>query len=197
MSIRSALSVLAALAMTLLAGQALSQTGVEQLSEVTKNETCTTCTGDASALYNALNPESERFYYFYNAFLGEGKVLTLDGNNRLMMAAKNSNHTNTRQQWKIVIANDGYVHLWNKALGDTLRVDSDTAKPHMAGSGGYSGQFWYMEDAHSGWSRISNSYQGRNKVLDTYNAAGNYVFLEAKAKNTSGTFWKFSLVPSQ
>ncbi|WP_166263262.1 RICIN domain-containing protein [Marinobacter caseinilyticus] len=189
-----------AVTMTLLIGQAFGQAGVNQLAEVSSAEAATRITsGDSTALTSALTsadvtsdgpsvPSYLLVKFISNSFLGDNKVLTLDSSNRLMMATKDK--MNPRQQWHVVEGNNGYIHLWNQALGEVLRVDSDTTKPHMAKSGNYSGQFWALEDARNGWVRISNAYQGRDKVLDTYNGTGNYVFFEAKAKNTSGTFWK-------
>jgi len=118
----------------------------------------------------------------------QGKVMTLDGSNRLVMAPKST--SNDRQKWQIIPDKNNYYRLYNKALGEGMAVDSDTKKPHMAKKGNYSGQYWLLTSVPGGWYKLSNMYQGVNKVLDTYNSSGNHLFFESKAKNTSGTFWR-------
>lgn len=104
------------------------------------------------------------------------------------MSTKSAN--NDRQKWTVIKDKSGWYHLTNKALGTDISMDSGKDKPHMAKTGNYSGQQWRFTSAPGGWYRLSNNYQGLNKVLDTYNSKGNYLFLENKAKNTTGTFWK-------
>lgn len=128
------------------------------------------------------------YYYLSNQFLGDNKVMTLDGKNRLVMSTKAAN--NDRQKWRVRENENGWYRLYNKALGADMSVDSGKDQPNMAKTGDYTGQAWHFTPAGGGWYRLSNDYQGINKVLDTYNAEGNHLFLENKAKNTTGSFWK-------
>lgn len=132
--------------------------------------------------------KKQTYYYLTNKFLGNNKVMALDNKNRLFMSTKSAN--NDRQKWTVIKDKSGWYHLTNKALGTDISMDSGKDKPHMAKTGNYTGQQWRFTSVPGGWYRLSNNYQGLNKVLDTYNAKGNYLFLENKAKNTTGTFWK-------
>ncbi len=184
--------------MALATTAAWGQAGIEQLAEISGAEPATRATtptdnSQLSALLKDLEPQGT---YLYNSFLGRDKVLTLDGNNRLMMADVDREHDNTRQQWRLQQQSNGMYRIWNMALGEGMNIDSDTAKPHMAKMGNYSGQFWTLDPSSNGWYRLYNSYQGPTKVLDTYNSPGNYLFFEARTRNTTGTFWQMRLVPA-
>lgn len=186
--------------LALAATAAWGQAGVNQLAELSSAEAATRITGNGGQLGALLgdlvvNPEPQGTY-LYNSFLGKDKVLTLDGSNRLMMAAVDREHDNTRQQWRLQQQSNGTYRIWSMALGEGMNIDSDTAKPHMAKMGNYSGQFWTLDPSSNGWYRLYNSYQGPAKVLDTYNGPGNYLFFEARTRNTSGTFWQMSSVPA-
>lgn len=201
MKTKSCLFVAVFLQCILFAGLVQAQSGINQLSEISSVEakTKTTSGTDATQLKDALEKSgvdttpAKTYYYLSNMFLKDNIVLTLDGSNRLVMAARNSK--NDRQKWQIVADKNNYYRLYNKALGEGMAVDSDTKKPHMAKKGNYSGQYWLFTLAPGnqvlgGWYKLSNMYQGVNKVLDTYNSPGNHLFFETKTKNTSGTFWR-------
>lgn len=157
--------------LALISGASFAQTALEEIIEIsTAKETQQNGTVDPEALQAALDAErievETTYYRLTNKFLEKtGKVLTLDNQDRLMMAADTSSD---RQKWHLVKEGNRY-RIYNKALGEGKAMDSDTKKPHMAKKGNYSGQFWYFT-AQGSWYRLSNSYQGINKVLDTYNA---------------------------
>lgn len=147
---------------------------------------------DSKALQNALDTAKTKTIYYTrsNKFLEKtGKVLTLDSQNRLVMAA---NTRSDRQKWYLVQEGSTY-HIYTKALGEGQAIDSDTQKTHRAKKGNFSGQFWHFT-AQGNWYGLSNNYQGINKALDTYNAPNNYVFFKKKANNTSGTYWEKTAV---
>lgn len=177
--------------LVLISGSSFAQTALQEITELSAGEsTLQNGTVDPEVLQAALEGASREalttYYSLTNRFLEKtGKVLTLDGQNRLMMAVDTQSD---RQKWHLVREGSSY-RIYNKALGEGKAMDSDTKTPHMANKGNYSGQFWYFTE-QGGWYRLSNSYQGINKVLDTYNATNNYVFFENKAKNTSGTYWR-------
>lgn len=188
MKIRKLIIIASIVATSMLGGAVFGQSTLEALAR--SSSSSSTEQPDQATINSLLGELSQRqFTYFYNSFLGENKVLSLDGSNQLIMATKNSN--DERQHWKVVQGEgNNYFHLWNRAKGESLRIDSDTSKPHMAASGNYTGQAWVMTKEANGWYRLSNHYQGLNKVLDTYNLPGNALFLENKSSNTSGTYWR-------
>lgn len=183
-----------------------AQTGLEQLSEVSKASSGvrTNTTGvnlgdllktvEEASADNKVNHcgEDLRCWYISNKFLGKNKVLTLDSNNTLMM--QEADYTNPRQMWEIVKDNNGYFRLHSAAHGTSKCIDSDKNRPDLRNCGNYSGQYWKLTD-QGDWLRISNMYQKEDRVLDTYNAPGNRVFFESKSRNTSGTFWKIRSLP--
>lgn len=132
-------------------------------------------------------------YMLTNAFLKDEKVLSLDSQGRLYMESRNPN--NTKQRWMFSQGPNGTFYMHNLDLGATKAVDSDSKRPNIKDKGNYTGQYWrYTQEGE--YFRISNAYQGLNRVLDTENAPGNYVFFEAKTRNTSGTKWKLNLLPT-
>lgn len=170
-----------------------AQAGVNQLAQVSsaKISARPALNGNLKGDLTALAAQSE-YYTITNMFLKDkNKVLSLDGKNRMMMATYNEK--DDRQKWYFVTAPNGYVQMKNESQGAEKCVDSDAKKPDIRKCGPYSGQAWLFTQENN-WVRISNSYQKADRVLDTANAKGNYVFFQSKSKDTSGTYWALTLV---
>lgn len=142
-------------------------------------------------------PPEKDYVYLTNRFLqSSGKVLTLDDNDKLHMAPRDPNDSNPRQHWHITEPDqNGDQRIFSRARGSNQSIDSDTKGPVMSGTGRFTGQAWRPQAMGGGWFRLANYYQGPERVLDTYNATGNYLFFEDRARNTSGTHWRTLPVP--
>lgn len=136
--------------------------------------------------------EKNKYYYLSNRWLGTEKVLTLDAQSQFVMQAK-SPSGNARQLWKMEHQQDGSIRIYNASTGTSSSVDSDRVKPTFRKTGNYSGQHWHFTHAGDGWFRISNNFQGKAKVLDTFNKPNNPLFFEDANKGSSGTFWKYQV----
>tara|TARA_R110001592_G_scaffold362581_1_gene677219 strand:+ start:1874 stop:4144 length:2271 start_codon:yes stop_codon:yes gene_type:complete len=135
----------------------------------------------------------DEYYYLYNKWLKEGRVLTLSADGRLIMAPKG--HENPNQMWRIYHQDNGFLRIHNASLGEAKSIDSEIAKPKIAATGNYSGQYWKFTPTSAGWFMISNSYQGPNKVLDSANGGDFPLYLQDSSKNTAGSFWKYIASP--
>ncbi len=136
-------------------------------------------------------------YALVNDFLDkEGMALALVGSELRM--ARRPARSSPAFAWRFRKVGQGWWKLENLAHGGALALDVASHGEHhvarLAPVKNVSGQLWRcLPSRSSGWSRLSNAFQGELRSLDTYRDTLRGFM--ANTEHRSGQYWRFVQLP--
>jgi hypothetical protein len=130
-------------------------------------------------------------YQLSNGYAGNGKFLTVSGNENAVTMADNNSSDN--QLWKFTAFGKGKYRLTNLAAGEGKSLDNsksgDKYSVIMNETGDYSGQSWTLTSLGDGTYSLTNAFAGKGKSLDTYKSSDKYSVIMSDTGNYTGQAW--------
>jgi hypothetical protein len=146
---------------------------------------------------NPIYIDCSYYYRMMNTYSGPLLALDVDSNGSTYAVKMASISDDAGQYWRCIHLGNNDYNLRTRFLKDQYSLDivndGTNTKPHMAKSGGYTGQRWHFTRQDDGTFKLSNDFTGNSKFLDVYS---NIQFGQMSNSNVdyTGQHWTFKKI---